>query len=93
MSDERKTKRLRAEAGPAADVYTLDSAVAMLLKRFDETDMKIDSFKVELNTKLDTMREEFQHQIDVIKQDINLLQTNCDSEHETFKQSVNFVNN
>lgn len=93
-TDERKTKRQRAETSPApATAYTLDSAVEMLFKRFDETNLKIDTFKEELNIKLDCIKADLQKQIDVVKQEIDTLKTTCDDEHSSLGQSLHKVNN
>lgn len=88
-SDERRRKRQKPLDGPGdADSYTLDSAVEMLLKRFDETNQKIDSSRDELNSKLDSIKKDLQKQIMLVEQDLSTLRTTCDAEHKSLHSRV-----
>lgn len=71
--------------------YTLESAIDMLSKRFDETNDHIRSSKAELNSKLDSIKEDLQKQIMSVEQNLSALKISCEDEHKSLNSRVAHV--
>lgn len=68
---------------------TLDSAVHMLMKQFNETKLLIDEMRTEINSKIDAVKNELEGKLTVVSNDINSLKAECASKFQTSNAMIN----